>query len=58
MLILSAANRLSVSRIFVESAGDCYFTGLEGSVTHVSGETSGDVGPPQPQVSGSCLFCV
>ncbi|MCJ1423115.1 hypothetical protein MMC29_000996 [Sticta canariensis] len=47
-------NDLSIS--YIQSAGGaiCTFYGSHGSVTTVTGTAPVVVGPPQPQVSGSC----
>ncbi|PYI36684.1 hypothetical protein BP00DRAFT_441256 [Aspergillus indologenus CBS 114.80] len=48
-------NPLSISHI-VSSTGNvrCTFTGIDHSVTTVSGVQTVDVGPPQTQVNGAC----
>jgi len=48
-------NPLSVSHITSLGGATCGFTGAEGSETTVVGAQTVDVGPPQPQVSGSCI---
>ena len=54
-LNLITANPLSIS--YIESAGGatCTFFGIDGSQTTVVGAQTVPVGPPQTQVSGSCL---
>ena len=57
-------NPLSVSTIEIGAGGygtgflnlaGCTFYGADGSVTEVGDSSSTDVGPPQPQVSGTCV---
>ncbi|CAI7660799.1 unnamed protein product [Penicillium glandicola] len=49
-------NPLSISHIQTSSEGvTCVFNGVDHSVTTVIGTQLVDVGPPQTQVSGSCL---
>ncbi|MCJ1344947.1 hypothetical protein MMC31_003152 [Peltigera leucophlebia] len=48
-------NNLSVSSIRCGGGDTCTFHGIDGSVTIVVGTTPKDVGPPQTQVSGSCV---
>lgn len=52
-------NPLSVSHIDLNAGGanlaGCTLFGADGSVTTVGDASSADVGPPQPQVSGSCV---
>ena len=55
MLTASPDNPLSISHIKSEGGATCTFFGIDGSVTTVVGAQTVDVGPPQTQVSGSCL---
>jgi len=48
-------NPLSISHISSEGGATCSFEGIDGSHTIVVGAETVDVGPPQTQVSGSCL---
>ncbi|KUJ08296.1 uncharacterized protein LY89DRAFT_725197 [Mollisia scopiformis] len=48
-------NPLSVSKISLEGGASCGIKGIDGSETVVVGANTVDVGPPQTQVSGSCL---
>jgi hypothetical protein len=48
------ANQLSISRIRVWGNAQCWFDGVDGSRTFVTGGQLVDVGPPQTQVSGFC----
>lgn len=50
-----AANPLSISHITSLGGATCSFVGIDGSHTVVVGAQTVDVGPPQTQVSGSCL---
>lgn len=54
-LIHEPDNELSVSQITSLGGASCTFFGSEGSITTVVGAHTVNVGPPQPQVSGSCL---
>ena len=38
-----------------EGGATCGFLGIDGSQTTVVGAQTVDVGPPQTQISGSCL---
>ena len=49
------ADPLSVSHISSEGGASCTLFGIDGSTTTVVGANTVDVGPPQTQVSGSCL---
>ncbi|KAF4632243.1 hypothetical protein G7Y89_g5879 [Cudoniella acicularis] len=49
------ANPLSVSQISSLGGASCSFVGIDGSHTVVVGAQTVDVGPPQAQISGSCL---
>lgn len=50
------ANPLSISQISsYTDLVECTFTGVDGSFTTVDGAVSSDVGPPQTQVSGTCV---
>ncbi|KAL2864301.1 uncharacterized protein BJX67DRAFT_361722 [Aspergillus lucknowensis] len=52
----SIGNPLSISHIASSTDGAaCTFNGIDGSNTVVSGAQTIDVGPPQTQVSGSCV---
>ena len=55
ILIWIAANPLSVSYIASEGGASCSFNGIDGSYTVVVGADTAVVGPPQTQISGSCL---
>ncbi|KAE8370478.1 hypothetical protein BDV27DRAFT_119475 [Aspergillus caelatus] len=49
------SNPLSISHIESHAPGvECTFTGIDNSVTTVSGVQTVDVGPPQTQISGVC----
>ncbi|MCJ1289022.1 hypothetical protein MMC34_000554 [Xylographa carneopallida] len=48
-------NPLSVSSISLAGGASCGFVGIDGSETTVVGADEVAVGPPQVQVSGSCL---
>ena len=50
-----AANPLSISKIQLAGGATCTFHGIDGSSTTVVGAQIVDVGPPQTQISGSCL---
>ncbi len=50
-----AANPLSISHISSAGGASCTLFGVDGSKTTVVGADTVDVGPPQTQVSGSCL---
>ncbi|KAJ0424385.1 hypothetical protein BJY00DRAFT_276558 [Aspergillus carlsbadensis] len=53
---MQISNPLSISHIMSSTAGvACTFGGIDHSVTTVSGAQTVDVGPPQTQVSGSCV---
>ena len=57
LLTLIEANSLqylSVSHIYIPAGATCTFYGDHGSVTSGTGSITVDVGPPQPQVSGTC----
>lgn len=49
------ADPLSVSHISSEGGASCTLFGIDGSTTTVVCANTVDVGPPQTQVSGSCL---
>ncbi|KAJ5556259.1 hypothetical protein N7494_000174 [Penicillium frequentans] len=52
----SIYNPLSISKISSSTnLVECSFTGVDGSFTTVDGAVSSDVGPPQTQVSGTCV---
>lgn len=51
----SIGNPLSVSKIQSLGGATCSFTGVDGSQTVTVGAQTVDVGPPQTQISGSCL---
>ncbi|KAJ6002501.1 hypothetical protein N7451_005048 [Penicillium sp. IBT 35674x] len=52
----SISNPLSISKISSNTnLVECSFTGVDGSFTTVDGAVSSDVGPPQTQVSGTCV---
>ncbi|KAL9006194.1 MAG: hypothetical protein Q9188_001073 [Gyalolechia gomerana] len=51
----SISNPLSVSKIQSLGGATCGFTGIDGSRVVTVGAQTVDVGPPQTQVSGSCL---
>ena len=55
VLMQTAANPLSISYINSEGGASCSFTGIDGSHTTVVGAQTVVVGPPQTQISGSCL---
>lgn len=47
---------LSISHIMSNTEGvKCTFNGVDNSVTVVEGAQTVDVGPPQTQISGSCV---
>ncbi|MCJ1354006.1 MAG: hypothetical protein MMC33_003993 [Icmadophila ericetorum] len=46
---------LSCSMLCLEGGATCLVTGIDGSETELIGAMCADVGPPQVQVSGSCL---
>ncbi|KAL8939087.1 MAG: hypothetical protein Q9211_002900 [Gyalolechia sp. 1 TL-2023] len=48
-------NPLSVSKIRSLGGATCGFTGVDGTRVVVVGAQTVDVGPPQAQISGSCL---
>ncbi|KAH8743360.1 hypothetical protein BGZ57DRAFT_349759 [Hyaloscypha finlandica] len=48
-------NPLSISHIHSEGGATCSFDGIDGGHTVVVGRQTVDVGPPQTQISGSCL---
>ncbi|RDW83457.1 hypothetical protein BP5796_04948 [Coleophoma crateriformis] len=48
-------NPLSISKIESLGGATCAFDGIDGSHTVVVGAQTVDVGPPQTQISGSCL---
>ncbi|KAI4154445.1 MAG: hypothetical protein L6R39_001386 [Caloplaca ligustica] len=47
-------NPLSVSKISNPGGANCYFYGIDGSVTNVPSGQTVDVGPPQTQTYGYC----
>ncbi|KAL8909402.1 MAG: hypothetical protein Q9207_000237 [Kuettlingeria erythrocarpa] len=47
-------NPLSISHIQVLGGATCTFTGIDGSVTTVTGDSTVDVGRPQTQIQGTC----
>ncbi|KAN0069614.1 hypothetical protein V8E54_011920 [Elaphomyces granulatus] len=47
-------DNLSVSSIHVDGSALCTFHGVDGSVTHVTGGHTQDVGPPQTQIWAVC----
>ncbi|KAL8936809.1 MAG: hypothetical protein Q9216_004739 [Gyalolechia sp. 2 TL-2023] len=51
----SISNPLSVSKIQSLGGATCGFTGIDGSRVVTVGAQTVDVGPPQTQISGSCL---
>lgn len=53
-LTLTPDNPLSISHIQVLGGTTCTFTGIDGSVTTVTGGSTVDVGPPQTQIEGTC----
>lgn len=55
-MLTHAANPLSISKISSNTnLVECSFTGVDGSFTTVDGAVWTDVGPPQTQVSGTCV---
>ncbi|GAD96228.1 NRPS-like enzyme [Paecilomyces variotii No. 5] len=52
---VAITNSLSISHISSDGGATCSFKGVDGSNTVVVGAETVDVGPPQTQVSGSCL---
>ncbi|KAJ5601105.1 hypothetical protein N7510_010639 [Penicillium lagena] len=53
---MQITNPLSISHIELDTQGvDCIFEGIDHSVTAVNGAQLVDVGPPQTQLSGSCM---
>lgn len=52
--VFTISNPLSISHIVLAGGASCTLFGSEGSSTTVVGANTVDVGPPQPQVSGSC----
>ncbi|KAL1847171.1 hypothetical protein Plec18167_002014 [Paecilomyces lecythidis] len=52
---IAITNPLSISHISSDGGATCSFKGVDGSNTVVVGAETVDVGPPQTQVSGSCL---
>ncbi|KAF6230585.1 hypothetical protein HO173_011122 [Letharia columbiana] len=53
--VFEISNVLSVSHISSAGGASCTLFGIDGSTTTVVGADTVDVGPPQTQVSGSCL---
>ncbi|MCJ1465147.1 hypothetical protein MMC07_003763 [Pseudocyphellaria aurata] len=53
--VFTINNPLIISHIKSEGGATCTISGTEGSSTTLVGATTVDVGPPQPQASGSCL---
>ncbi|KAG0648898.1 hypothetical protein D0Z07_4993 [Hyphodiscus hymeniophilus] len=53
--VFPISDPLSISHIESLGGATCSFVGIDGSHTVVVGAQSVDVGPPQTQVSGSCL---
>ncbi|KAH6675157.1 hypothetical protein B0J14DRAFT_589092 [Halenospora varia] len=53
--VFAITNPLSISHIQSLGGATCSFVGSDGSHTVVVGAQTVDVGPPQTQISGSCL---
>ncbi|KAE8441129.1 hypothetical protein EG329_005841 [Mollisiaceae sp. DMI_Dod_QoI] len=49
------SNPLSISQISSAGGATCGIKGIDGSDTVIVGAQTVDVGPPQTQISGSCL---
>ncbi|CAG7938914.1 unnamed protein product [Penicillium salamii] len=55
--VVSISNPLSISHISSSVDGvQCTFDGIDDSVTTVTGAQTVDVGPPQTQLTGSCVL--